>query len=146
MLFFHAFDKIHNPDRKHPLFLPPHVAKVYLEDPDASPIAICNKCGYQYSGPHFKGCPYCKSCLWSKKFSSAPASNGIGYIFTRYWFRKSEDFLTICKTSVNNDDCIQLKCIPSIYHDRSALKSWRVNTSVDSSFFGVWYHNPLSRP
>ena len=63
MLFFHAFDKIHNPDRKHPLFLPPHVAKVYLEDPDASPIAICNKCGYQYSGPHFKGCPYCKSCL-----------------------------------------------------------------------------------
>jgi rubrerythrin len=63
MLFFHAFDKIHNPDRKHPLFLPPHVAKVYLENPGAHPIAICNKCGYQYSGPHFKGCPYCESRL-----------------------------------------------------------------------------------
>ena len=63
MLFFHAFDKIHNPDRKHPLFLPPHVAKVYLENPDAHPIAVCNKCGYQYSGPHFKGCHYCKSRL-----------------------------------------------------------------------------------
>jgi hypothetical protein len=63
MLFFHAFDKIHNPDRKHPLFLPPHVAKIYLENPDASPIAICNKCGYKYSGPHFKGCPYCESRL-----------------------------------------------------------------------------------
>ena len=63
MLFFHVFDKIHHPDINHPLFLPHHVGRIYLENAAASAIIICKICGYWYSGPHFKDCPYCESCL-----------------------------------------------------------------------------------
>jgi hypothetical protein len=63
MVWFHCFDKIHNPDRKHPLFLGPSVAKVYLEDDNATAFPLCKKCGYWYPGGHyFESCPHCESC------------------------------------------------------------------------------------
>jgi hypothetical protein len=59
MVFFHCFDKIHNPDRKHPLALPPSIAQIYMDDKDSWANALCNSCGYWYPHPHFKNCPLC---------------------------------------------------------------------------------------
>ena len=54
MLFFHCFNKIHKPDQKLPLFLPPRVAKVYIEDIFATALPLCDVCGYWYPPRHFK--------------------------------------------------------------------------------------------
>jgi len=63
MLFFHCYNKIHKPDQKLPLYLPPHIAKIYLEDIYATALPLCNICGYWYPGKYFKDCPYCDRCF-----------------------------------------------------------------------------------
>jgi hypothetical protein len=61
MIFFHCLYKMNVPDRKCPLFLPPHVAQAYIDNNDRSPIDICQSCGYIIFGFHFNSqCPYCK--------------------------------------------------------------------------------------
>ncbi len=48
MVWIHSFDKVYNPDEKHPLSLPPDVCTIYIEHEDAWPVVRCKNCGYCY--------------------------------------------------------------------------------------------------
>jgi len=59
MVFFHCQDKIRKSEQKNPLYLPPHVAQIYIDNDCELPTNICDNCGYWIFYRGFKECPNC---------------------------------------------------------------------------------------